>query len=248
MEVYPKIHAPFKRFTTGPEKGKLITGEWAQPEFAYLADNEWEYSEKVDGTNIRIYLQRVDDCLMVTYRGRTDNADIPLPLMEHLEEVFPTEWLWRRDVSRPAFFERRDVVHQWMVDNDLTEVTLYGEGYGPKIQNGGKYRPDASFVLFDVKIGNWWLSRDNVNDVADKLGIESVPVLGTGSLWQIFTLVRTGKTRDLAGNTIDPSLNGRLKSQWGDFEAEGVVCRPVVPLFNNKGERITTKVKAVDFR
>lgn len=231
MTTYPKINAPFKRYTSGPNKGKLIVGDWSVPEFEYLAANEWYFTEKVDGTNIRVYLRRVDDCLMVTYRGRTDNADIPLPLMEHLEEVFPTDFLWRRDMSRPAFFERHDVVHQWMVDNNLTEVVLYGEGYGPKIQNGGKYRSDPSFVLFDVKVGPWWLSRDNVNDVAKKLEIDSVPVIGRGTLNDAFELVRNG-----------------LVSEWGDFEAEGVVARPVVPLFNNKGERITTKVKSVDFR
>jgi len=40
---------------------------------------------------------------------------------------------------------------------DLTKVTLYGEGYGSKIQNGGKYRVDNSFVLSDVQVCDWWL-------------------------------------------------------------------------------------------
>ena len=31
--VYHKIHAPFKRHTEGPTKGRFIAGDWSQPEF-----------------------------------------------------------------------------------------------------------------------------------------------------------------------------------------------------------------------
>lgn len=187
----------------------------------------------VHNTNIRIYLRRTGtpSIMTVDYRGRTDNADIPAPLLLHLEEAFPTFPDWRRDFDRPLFDKRYQEVRAWMGGNDLAQVTLYGEGYGPKIQNGGRYRSDPSFVLFDVKIDEFWLSRDNVNDVAEKLGIDSVPVVGRGTLNDAFELVRNG-----------------LRSQWGEFFAEGLVCRTTVPLFNSKGERITVKVKSVDFK
>lgn len=222
MTTYPKINAPFKRYTSGPEKGKLIVGDWSVPEFEYLADNQWEFTEKVDGTNIRVVVHRVDDNVSVLFFGRTDNADIPEPLLAHLERTFDREF-----VGAALFGD-------WTVgqlQNTTSTVVLYGEGYGPKIQGGGKYRDDVSFVLFDVKFGPWWLSRDNVIDIAGKLEIDSVPVIGRGTLNDAFELVRNG-----------------LVSEWGDFEAEGVVCRTTVPLFNNKGERITTKVKSVDFK
>ena len=63
-------------------------------------------------------------------------------------------------------------------------ITFYGEGYGAKIQKGGgNYNPDGvDFVLFDVRCGDFWLKRENVRDVANKLGIEDVPVVGTGTL------------------------------------------------------------------
>jgi hypothetical protein len=123
-----------------------------------------------------------------------------------------------------------DLVH-WMNDNGLEKVVLFGEGYGPKIQNGGNYRSDTSFVLFDVKIGDFWLDRANVDDVASKLSIDSVPVIGQGSLHDAIRNVKS-----------------YLGSTWGDFEAEGIVARPKVPLFNRKGERIITKIKGVDFK
>jgi hypothetical protein len=274
METYHKINAPFKRDMDGSvtgQKGKLMVGQWALPEFEYLADNSWEFTEKVDGTNIRINLRVTPDgdggnILSSQYAGRTDNAVIPTPLLERLEAVFPTYPRWRRELSMPGYVERYSEVRSWMVGAGLENITLYGEGYGPKIQGGGKYvqadiewnrkldpvnpyrKPEHKFVLFDVKIGDFWLSRDNVNDIAEKLGIESVPVIGTGSLWNAIESVKS--TPKNTGDRIVRSayIKGGLKSEWGDFEAEGIVARPTVPLFNRRGERIITKIKGKDFK
>ncbi len=49
---YPKIYGPYKRHTEGPDRNKLIIGEWTKPEFRDLANIDWEWTEKVDGTNI----------------------------------------------------------------------------------------------------------------------------------------------------------------------------------------------------
>lgn len=232
MEVYHKINAPFKRYLDGPKKGKLIVGDWARPEFEYLADNRWEFTEKVDGTNIRVgwgYDAGKRE-KSVKFAGRSANAVIPTSLMAWLEDTFDT------NVFEKAF-----------PDAAPNEVVLYGEGYGAKIQGGGKYRDDTSFVLFDVKIGDWWLDRANVNDIANKLGVESVPVLGTGTLADAMEIVSSGITFGPMGELIRWG-NGGLQSRWGNFEAEGIVARPVVPLFNRKGERIITKIKGKDFK
>lgn len=241
MTEYHKINAIYKRYREGPQKGRLIDGDWAVPEIGYLADNEWEFTEKVDGTNIRVEIYRVDDYVELEFKGRTDNADIPKFLLAHLEETFKPQ------ATGGAIFG------DWGVDKldgTRSQVTLYGEGYGPKIQGGGKYRDDVSFVLFDVKVDGWWLDRENVNDIAEKLGIDSVPVLGHGTIYGAISIVKTG--RQLKGGAWfspneDQSFEG-LQSRWGNFEAEGIVARPVVPLFNRKGERIVAKIKARDFR
>ena len=230
METYHKINALFKRYTDGKKKGKLILGDWAVPEFEYLAKNQWEYTEKVDGTNIRVrFGYPGEDGYLVVFKGRSDNATIPTPLLGHLNDTFTP------GLFRDAGFE------------EDSPVTLFGEGYGPKIQNGGNYRDDVSFVLFDVKIGDWWLSRKDVDDIAAKLGIDSVPTIGYGTLQDAIDIVSSGITFTDTG-AIKRWGRGGLKSQWGDFEAEGIVARPVVPLFNRKGERIITKIKAVDFK
>lgn len=222
METYHKIQTLFKRDMDGTltgKKGKMIHGEWTTPELEYLSDLQWEFTEKVDGTNIRVGINHPyrsagsNWSKGVEFGGRTDNAVLPTPLVDYLGETFTTEGLRK-------VFEDLD-----------TPVTLFGEGYGPKIQGGGKYRDDHAFVLFDVKIGDFWLYRKDVDDIAAKLGIESVPTIGYGTLHQGIGRVM-----------------GKLTSAWDHFEAEGIVARPVVPLFNRKGERIICKIKAVDFK
>jgi len=47
---------------------------------------------------------------------------------------------------------------------------------------------------------------------------------------------------------IEQMRAGGIKSLSGDFEAEGVVGVPAVPLASRSGERIIVKVKSADFR
>lgn len=214
MTEYHKIKTVFNR---DPENMKFVLeGQWATPEFEYLADNEWVWTEKVDGTNIRVMW----DGTSVTFGGKTDNAQLYMPLVQKLQETFDTS------PSRKLFGEVFGVEPE-------TSVCLYGEGYGTKIQKGGgNYRADGvDFVLFDVKVGDWWLQRKDVEDVAVKLGIKVVPIVGRGTLTEAVEMVKNG-----------------FNSQWGDFPAEGLVCRPATELNDRAGKRIVTKIKCRDFR
>lgn len=207
MTEYHKIHTIFKRDME--QGGKhLLDGQWSLPEFGYLADNQWTFTEKVDGTNIRVMF----DGERVSFGGKTDNASIPAKLVERLRERFP-------DGQR-----LKDVF-------GCANVCLYGEGYGAGIQKGGSYRSDQDFVLFDVKVGDWWLQRHDVWDVANKLCLEVVPEVGVGTLHKCIDIVRSG-----------------LMSTWGNFQAEGIVARPATELMTRGGQRIITKIKAKDFR
>lgn len=210
MKTYHKINTVFKRDHDKP-KNPIILGDWAEVEFEYLANNKWELTEKVDGTNIRIMW----DGERITFGGKTDNAQIPAPLVQRLNEVF----LPLTDKFIEIFGLGGD-------------VCLYGEGYGNRIQKVGKlYSDTQEFVLFDIKIGEWWLMRGDIEDIAQKLGIDVVPIVGVGTLYGAIDFVRGGFT-----------------SQWGNFEAEGVIAKPTVPLLSRGGKRIITKIKTVDFR
>src|ERR1017187_4441563 len=128
MKKYHKIQTVFLRDPETKFK-TLMHGQYATPEFEFLAENKWVFTEKVDGTNIRIMW---DGAGTITFGGKTDAAQIPAFLVTRLQERFLTQ--------RDKFTAKFD-----------TETCLYGEGYGAKIQKGGgNYRPDSDFVLFDV--------------------------------------------------------------------------------------------------
>lgn len=131
MSEYHKIQSIFKRDMTSKRK-TLIEGEWTLPEFEYLAGNVWTFTEKVDGTNIRVIFKDGG----ITFGGRTEDAQIPAQLVTRLNERF-----------LPLAAKMQEVFG--------CDACLYGEGYGAKIQKGGgNYRADQDFVLFDILVSN----------------------------------------------------------------------------------------------
>jgi len=210
MKEYHKIQSIFKR----DDNKNLLEGQWTLPEFEYLQNNQWVFTEKVDGTNIRVMFNEGK----ITFGGKTNNAQIPAMLVTHLNEVF----LPKSNIFNEVFVNKSGI---------FNDVCLYGEGYGAKIQKGGgNYRPDQGFVLFDIRIGTFWLQRVDVEDIAQKLGIDIVPIIGGGTLHDAITKVKKGFT-----------------STWGNFLAEGIVARPKIELNTRGGRRIITKVKHRDF-
>jgi len=214
VEKYPKINSIFKR----DKKRKFIIGEWTLPELEYLTMNTWVWTEKINGTNIRVkWWGQVDELdeefPFVEFDGKTDEAQMYSPLIKKLQKTFTVEKMF---VPFP----------------DPVNVCLYGEGYGAKIEKGGgNYRPDVDFILIDVKIDQWWLRRGDIEDIAQKLGIDVVPIIGEGTLWE----------------AIDKTKNG-FNSTFGEFIAEGMVLKPKVDLMMRDGQRVITKIKYKDFR
>ena len=169
MQEYHKINAIFKRDMDLPGK-PLIMGDYSDPVFEYLAENDWELTEKIDGTNIRVMISESGD---VTFGGKTDNASIPAPLVKRLQE---------------RFLPQIKILHELFPEG----ACLYGEGFGAKIQNGGNYGSSQDFVLFDVKVSSWWLHHKAVEQIAEQLGLMVVPVVGRGTLEHAINLVRSG--------------------------------------------------------
>lgn len=212
---YHKIQTVYMRDPATKHKTLLI-GQYSLPEFEYLKNNEWVFTEKVDGTNIRVICSSLQDdgYYGVNFGGKTDRAQIPATLVSRLEETFHTD-------------EKRKTIQDVFPEG----AVLYGEGYGAKIQKGGgNYRQDQNFVLFDVKVGDWWLQRKDIEEVAKSLGLDVVPVIGKGTLDDAIEMTKKG-----------------FNSLWGDFIAEGIVARPSTELKTRSGHRVITKIKHKDF-
>lgn len=210
MKEYHKIQTVFKRDPNTNYK-TLIYGDYSLPEFEYLKDNNWVFTEKVDGTNIRVMFKNNK----ITFGGKTDKAQIPAFLVNKLNERFLPQ------------LDR----FQKMFTDENAEICFYGEGYGAKIQSGGNYRPDQDFVLFDIKINEWWLQRKDVEEIGKMFGLDIVPVIGCGSLKEMVERTQQG-----------------FYSRWNNLLiAEGMVARPATELKTRSGERIITKIKYKDF-
>ena len=211
MNEYTKIETIFERDMEGSKK--LIEGKFRNETVEFLKDNKWICTEKIDGTNIGI----VWNGHKVSYQGRTERAQIPAHLMNKLIEMFGGE-------TNEELFEQKF---------GEMPVVLFGEGYGAKIQKGGgNYRPDVSFILFDVYLPeqNLWLKRDALEDIAKTFDIDVVPIVLTGTLQEAVDFVKQ-----------------KPKSTIGSADMEGLVCKPAVDMLDHMGRRVIVKVKVRDF-
>jgi ATP-dependent RNA circularization protein (DNA/RNA ligase family) len=185
--------------------------EYSLKEFEYLKNNQWDFSEKIDGTNIRVLWDY--STKNVEIAGKTEKAQLPIFLVERLKEIFTIE------ILQKLFGE--------------VSVLFFGEGYGKKIQEpfGSLYKKDGvDFILFDILIGNWWLHRENVDEIAKRLNINFVPIIKKGTIEEAIKIVSQG-----------------FNSSFGDFRSEGLVLRPSIELFARNRLRIITKIKYRDF-
>lgn len=223
-QYYTKINTAYFRDMekTSPTYNCILPDKgFCQPEFELLKDLKWECTEKIDGTNCSIHIIPVYDHIEIEYHGKTENAQIPPHLLKKMQEMFPEDKL-------VEYFTRDG-------KEITTPIVLFGEGYGVKIQNGGNYiKDDCSFILFDVKVGDWWLKREDCEEIAKGLGIDIVPLIGHMTLKEAEDYVRKGFKSIIAQNK--------------DYDAEGLVCKAPMGLMTRGGQRIVTKIKTCDFR
>ena len=194
MIEYHKIETLFER---DEKTKKLIIGNFRNKTVEYLKDNVWTFTEKVDGTNIRVYW----DGHKVQFGGRTDNAQIPAHLINRLNTLFGGE------VNEQLFEQKFGETH----------VELFGEGYGVKIQSGGAYRDDVDFILFDVLISNNYQPRESVEEIASYFGVDIVPIVLEGTLQEGIDYVLNNRQSIIAKNgALLERLVGRTKIETCD--------------------------------
>ena len=250
--TYQKINTLYKR-----DINNIIMQhyEWSCPEFEYLRKLPWDATEKIDGTNMRIEVIQTpmlkldsEDIIGVqfdvTFKGKTDNAQIPPHLEKYMKEKFDeNRVLYSLGIEKYIPIENW-AEHGWCVSKeDLTPVydkiplkyTIYGEGYGMKIQNvGGRYLSNSvSFIGFDVKVNDMYLLRDNAMEVFNKLGADTVPYLGQMTIDEAIEKVRKGFVSAI--------------SEDRTLMAEGIVLSSPLGLKNRRGERLIVKIKYMDF-
>lgn len=212
---YHKIETLYER----DEKTHRLKPELILKNPVYGLIKTWQWTEKIDGTNIRVIWS---PSLPLKFGGKTDNAQMHADLIKWISENITAK-------KMNAVFPDQAVV-------------IYGEGYGAGIQKGGgDYSPTKKLIVFDVfvfdainsKLGGWWLNWENACDVAKRLGLETVPYIGDFTLEQATEIVKNGfKSK---------------ASVVASKDAEGMVGRPLEALFDKKGHRLIVKLKTKDF-
>lgn len=221
MNKYHKVHGLYKRYREGPLKGKFIIGEYSRPEFKQLKDITWEFTEKLDGTNMRVIFHShplIPEEDRIEIKGKSEKSQLNKELVATLKENLDLERF-------KSNFE---------ISEEKPDICIYGEGISHKIQKGGKYFKEGKgykFIAFDIKIGGTWLDRNTVEMLCWNLRIPVAPRIGRGTIEDAINLVKSG-----------------MKSTYGDFIAEGLVIRPVNELLDRRGHRIITKIKTRDFK
>ena len=209
MVEYNKIESIYKR---DPISKKTIE-EFRNPYFNYLKNITWDFTEKVDGTNIRVCW----DGHSVMFLGRTNKAQIPNNLLNLLNKLFGG------NVNEELFEQKFG----------NSEVIIFGEGYGPKINCGERYTDEINFIVFDVMINGKYLSRTSVVDISNYFNLPYVPILFSGNLQQGIDFVKSNP-KSIVGNK--------------ETYMEGLVARPQNELYDSNGNRLITKIKYDDIK
>ena len=242
MQYYQKINTIFKRNQNLGKYHNCIMPEegFTQPEFEFLRGCKFECTEKIDGTSMSVHIIPVDYTdignsfkvnYTVEYHGKTEKADTPKHLQTKMEQLFPAEKMLEVFNKNVTYENVEDAIKE--VNHG--KVIVFGEGYGVKIQKGGNYiSNDCGFILFDVTVDGMFLLRESLEDIASKLEIPIVPLIGYMTVDEAIEFVKKGFKSTIAENK--------------DYDAEGLVLKTPMGLLNRKGERIITKIKTCDFR
>ena len=227
MHKYPKIETVYQRDMDGSKK--LLDGVFRSYTVCLLsACPLWVAYEKLDGSNHQIYW----DGHTITLGGRTENSNIPKPVVEYFENKFNNN-------------ETEELFEQIFGEKPMV---MYFEAIGNKIQTYGKhYGDEPRFVLLDVyNVNNdsWWdYDCGDGNDtlpnyrsicaMANALGVECKRKVKAGTIDDIIAYV---KSKPMSVFTKESD----------ELPMEGVVALPCLELKDGNGERIIVKIKGCD--
>lgn len=269
MQTYTKINSLYKRYQKLNGKNvplpdnkwrkfsnAIILGNFSDPTIAYLKDNQWEATSKIDGTNSKIAYYPSTGKIAVG--GKTDKAEslhgqfeflqsIGERILPQLREMFPAETAKFEAVkdettNKVAYFDidskqPSSLTKEGMYGVQMAEVPIYiyGEYFGNGVQKVGKrYSKNNDFAVFDICLQGWYIPTAMRNDICQKLGLRQVPYLGMMSIVEAENYVRKGFPSHVEG--ADASLL-----------EEGIVLRSPVNLKDSHSNRLIVKIKHCDY-
>lgn len=199
---YQKINGLYERYGVnnepipdGKKKGDFKEGIFSCPEFEYLQYNTWIWKDKLDGTNIRIYIEK--DTIKIM--GKGDNSNIPTPLLDWIKNWYE---------------ENKSNIH------NLNEGTiLYCEGVGKKIQKAGiNYGNQQHIRVFDININNYWLEQPNIISIAESINLHFAEVILQSSIPEAIKMIQND-------NQLIEGLVGKPEIRLNDIHSNQIITK-----------------------
>lgn len=263
-QTYTKIDSLYQRYKNLgkvelPNKAwlafqnKIIIGHFSEEVIAYLKNNLFDCFSKIDGTNTKIIFYPSTG--EIAYGGKTDDAQLDMHnkimpgicerIKPLLVEMFPPEcarFVPKQNDKRQNIYmdflmvEKEPEKGYCAVELVEAPVYIYGELFGAKIQKGGgNYSNGLRFSVFDVCQQGWWIPIEMLSETCQKLGLDMVPYIGRMTILEAEEMVRNGFATKV-DNVVNPN-----------YEEEGIVARPVVPLKDTHNNRVIVKIKHKDY-
>lgn len=223
MESYKSIETIYVR---NPETHVLELGKVRLD--AAEAVRSWVITEKVDGMNMRAIFSWTEETgLQLAVRGRTDMANLTPQVIAAVERAFRVE-----AVGDVMVDSRQIISRVWETELKAGKtVTFYGEAFGEGIQKNPLRMAGVRFYVFDILVGEkTWMRDDQISLLADQIGFKRVPMLGL-----VHGLPETKEQ-------VDELTGGFSRIATERIRPEGIVARPILPLFDTWGNRIIWKL------
>lgn len=186
-----------------------VTNELTDQRYAQVKD--WLVTEKMDGMSVILSINTED----YTYFGRSRNTNFNAEQQQFMDEAFHSAnyQLFKIGFEKP--------------------VDIYAELVGPGIQ-GNPHNLDAlELFVFDVRVNDFWLDWDNVCDIAEKAGLQTVSLA-------------TPDGERVSAEYVVSFIDYHLKFPQDEY-CEGFVARTDPYLYDNMGNRIMWKLKVSDY-
>lgn len=254
-QFYQKINTLWKR----DEKNRIIQDDYSLPEFGYLEDVLWLVEEKIDGTNMSydIYFSSDGSINRTEIHGKTETAKIPVGLLNEMNRIFD-ELIDSGKLTDVFKIVKTDAAGNTTVSWPY-KVTIFGEGYGGKIQSGGRYSKTEKFIVFDIEIQTTpeteplYLLRPSVDDICPKLGLDLVHTYGLMTIRDAEAVIENIAYNVYANKMSNPSLYAPDISPFSHnaedptLVIEGFVLKSPCGLKTRQGKPLVTKIKVKDY-
>lgn len=283
LEVYSKIQTLYKRYIfDGKEcpkkewlkfKNKIILGDFSYPEAAYLFNNDWEITSKIDGTNSKIAFFPSTGEIKVG--GKTEKASSQSGQFEFLQEIadkirpilcdmFPKESARFAPVKNK---ETNKVQYYIASAEDTLDIKYFKEEEAISALHMVKDPKFSSVEMEEVPIyiyGEYFgsgIQKCGQRYIKDGNGFlvfdikqqgwwlpkdkrdEMCKALGLDTVPYLGTMT-LAEAEEMVSNGFTTKFDGAADPTLLE---EGVVARPVVPILCANGDRVIVKVKYCDY-